>query len=454
MPATPPPEAPVPTRWNQSRWNPRRGRTPWSRKRMIWTIVITAALTALAIVLGLNFATPSKQLERRIEHRYPVSDPQFRREMGVLLGPAILPGNEVTALNNGDEIFPAMLAAIREAKHNITFETYIYWEGQVGKMFADALSERALAGVTVNVTIDWVGSASMEQAQLEQMENAGVHVERYRPLHWYNLGRMNNRTHRKLLVVDGRVGFTGGVGIGDPWQGHAQDPDHWRDMHFRIEGPVVAQMQAAFNDNWTKTTGTIVNGVEYFPPLDRVGDMDAHMFLSSPAGGSESMHLMYLLAIAAAVQSIDLDAAYFIPDDLMTQALIAARHRGVRIRILMPGENTDSDAARMASKAGWGPLLLAGVEMYEYEPTMFHNKMLIVDREMVSVGSTNFDLRSFQLNDEASLNVYDPDFAARMTGVFEGDLAQARRYTYETWKARPWTEKFAEKFILPLRSQL
>jgi cardiolipin synthase len=347
-----------------------------------------------------------------------------------------------------------MLAAIRGAQHNITFETYIYWEGQVGQWFADALSERARAGVAVNVTIDWVGSASMDQKQLQEMEDAGVRVERYRPLHWYNLARMNNRTHRKLLVVDGRVGFTGGVGIGDPWRGHAQDPDHWRDMHFRIEGPVVAQMQAAFNDNWTKTTGTIVNGADYFPPLEKAGDMDAHLFISSPAGGSESMHLMYLMAIAASEHSIDLDAAYFIPDDLVTQALIAARHRGVRIRVVMPGKNTDSDAARMASKAGWGPLLLAGVEMYEYDPTMFHNKMLIVDHELVSVGSTNFDLRSFQLNDEASLNVYDRGFAERMTRVFEADLAKCRRYTYETWKDRPWTEKFAETFIRPLRSQL
>jgi cardiolipin synthase len=200
----------------------------------------------------------------------------------------------------------------------------------------------------------------MDPALIDEMKTAGVHVERYRPLHWSNLARMNNRTHRKLLVVDGTVGFTGGVGIGDPWQGHAQDPDHWRDMHFRIEGPVVAQMQAAFNDNWTKTTGTIVNGADYFPPLHKAGDMDAHLFISSPAGGSESMHLMYLMAIAAAEHSLDLDAAYFIPDDLITQALVAARHRGVHIRIVMPGRNTDSDAARMASKASWGPLLLAG----------------------------------------------------------------------------------------------
>ena len=421
---------------------------------MIWTILFTAAVTVLLVVIAMNFATPEKQLERKIEHRYAVADPQFRREMGVLLGPAILPGNKVTDLENGDEIFPAMLEGIRSAKKTITFETYIYWAGHVGKEFADALSERARAGVNVNVTIDWAGSVSMDENLLTQMKDAGVHVERYRPLHWYNLGRMNNRTHRKLLVIDGKVGFTGGVGIGDPWQGHAQDPDHWRDMHFRIEGPAVAQMQAAFNDNWIKTSGRVLNGADFFPPLEKAGDMDANMFMSSPASGSDSMHLMYLMMLAAAEHSIDLSAAYFIPDELITNALVAARHRGVRIRILMPGKNTDSDAARMASKAAWGPLLLAGVEMYEYDPTMFHNKMLIVDRQVVSVGSTNFDLRSFQLNDEASLNVYDAAFAQHMTEVFEQDLKPTTQYTYQMWKDRPFKEKFAEKFIQPLKSQL
>ena len=426
----------------------------WSRKRMWTIVVVTALLTGLAVILGLNFATPEKKLERKIEHRYAIADPQFRREMSVLLGPAIVPGNHVVDLENGDEIFPAMLDAIRSAKKTITFETYIYWEGQVGQMFADALSERARAGVEVNLTIDWAGSFSMEENQLKQMQDAGVHVERYRPLHWYNLARINNRTHRKILVVDGRVGFTGGVGIGDPWLGHAQDPDHWREVHFRIEGPVVSQFQACFNDNWIKTTGLVRNGVRYFPPLERVGDMDAQMFISSPAGGSESMHLMYLMSIAAAEHSIDLQAAYFIPDELITQALIAARQRGVRIRVVVPGKNTDSDAARFASKAGWGPLLLAGVEIYEYEPTMFHNKVLIVDRELVSVGSTNFDLRSFRLNDEASLNVYDKAFAERMTVVFERDLGPTKRYTYESWKKRPLKEKLKEKLLLPLKSQL
>ena len=421
---------------------------------MIWTIVITAIVTVLLVVVSMNFATPEKKLDRKIEHRYSVADPQFKREMGVLLGPAILPGNTIIDLENGDEIFPAMLQAIASAKKTVTFETYIYWDGEIGRKFADALSERARAGVDVNVTIDWAGSISMDEALLEQMKEAGVHVQRYRPLHWYNLGRMNNRTHRKLLVIDGTLGFTGGVGIGDEWQGHAQDPDHWRDLHFRIEGPVVAQIQSAFNDNWIKTSGEVLNGVDYFPALAPAGSMDAHMFVSSPAGGSESMHLMYLMSIAAAEHNIDLAAAYFIPDDLISKALVAARHRGVRIRVLMPGKNTDSDAARVASKASWGPLLLAGVEMYEYEPTMFHNKMLIVDREMVSVGSTNFDLRSFQLNDEASLNVYNHAFAERMTAVFEEDLNLTRRYTYEQWKKRPWKEKFKEKVLIPIRSQL
>ena len=420
----------------------------------MWTILITVVVTVLAVVLAMNFATPEKKLERRILHRYVVADPQFRREMSVLLGPSILPGNHVVDLENGEQIFPAMLEAIRSARRTITFETYIYWSGEVGKQFADALSERARAGVKVHVVVDWVGSIKMEGDLLTQMERSGVEVKHYRPLKWYNLGRLNNRTHRKLLVVDGKVGFTGGVGIADQWSGHAQDPDHWRDLHFRVEGPAVAQFQSAFNDNWIKTTGEVLNGDAYFPALTQAGGMDAHLFIASPAGGSESMHLMYLMAIAAAEHSIDLQAAYFVPDELIMKALVAARHRGVRIRVLLPGKHIDSATVRVASKAHWGELLLAGVEIHEYQPTMMHNKLLIVDRNMVSVGSTNFDVRSFRLNDEASLNVYDAGFAERMTEVFEQDLKPSVRYTYERWQQRPWKEKFAERFILPLKSQL
>ncbi|AXA85462.1 cardiolipin synthase B [Lysobacter oculi] len=421
---------------------------------MIWTVLVTALVTVILVVLAMNFATPEKKLERKIEHRYAAADPQFRREMGVLLGPGIMAGNHVTDLENGKEIFPSMLEAIHGAQRNIVFETYIYWSGDIGKKFADALSERARAGVKVRMLVDWVGSIKMDQALLDEMKDAGVDIQQYRPLKWYNIGRLNNRTHRKILVVDGKVGFTGGVGIADQWEGNAEDPDHWRDLHFKVEGPVVNQFVAAFNDNWIKTTGVVLNGEEFLPAIPKAGDMDAHMFLASPAGGSESMHLMYLLAIAAAEHSIDLEAAYFVPDELIMKALIAARHRGVRIRVIVPGKHIDSETVRLASKAHWGELLMAGVEVYEYQPTMMHNKLLIVDGIMVSVGSTNFDVRSFRLNDEASLNVYDAAFAARMTRVFEQDLIPTKRYTYDIWLKRPWKEKFMEKFVLPLKSQL
>jgi len=418
------------------------------------TILITVLITVLASVIALNFRIADKRIDRKIEHRFAVDSAQFRREMGVMLGPGLLPGNEVIDLENGDAIFPSMLEAIRGATSTINFETYIYWSGTIGQEFADALSERARAGVRVNVLLDWVGSMKIEESLLDEMRGSGVKVRMYRPLRWYNLGRINNRTHRKLLIVDGRIGFTGGVGIADQWSGHAQDEQHWRDMHFRVVGPVVWQFQAAFNDNWIKTAGEVLNGEDYYPPLAKVGEMDAHLFVASPAGGSESMHLMYLLAIAASVQSIDLAASYFVPDELVLKALLAARQRGVRIRILLPGKKIDSDAVRHASRAQWGGLLKAGVQIFEYQPTMMHNKLLIVDSEMVSVGSTNFDVRSFRLNDEASMNVYDRAFAARMTAVFEDDLQHTISYTHERWARRPLREKFLEGVLAPFRSQL
>ena len=218
-------------------------------------------------VLLLNFSTGEKKIEKRISSLYGVADPQFARSMGNLLGPAIQDGNRITGLQNGDEIFPAMLSAIRSAEKTITFETYIYWSGRIGKAFADALSERARAGVKVHVLLDWVGSGKMEDALLEEMKSAGIEVEKYHPLRWYSLSRLNNRTHRKLLVVDGQVGFTGGVGIGDKWLGHAEDEEHWRDSHFRLEGPAVAQMQAAFMDNWMKARSEVLHGEDYFPAI-------------------------------------------------------------------------------------------------------------------------------------------------------------------------------------------
>ena len=421
------------------------------------TVLLTALATGALVLLALNFTAGEKKVQQQLPRLYSTASPDFERALGSLLGPGIVGGNAVTELLNGDQIFPPMLAAIQGAKKSITFETYIYWSGDIGKQFADALSERARAGVRVHVLLDWVGSAKMDESYLTEMKEAGVQIEKFHKPHWYNLARLNNRTHRKLLVVDGQVGFTGGVGIASHWMGNAQDPDHWRDSHYLVRGPVVAQMQATFLDNWLKVTGKVLHGDLYFPPLAQdppAGSQKAQMFSSSPSSGSESMQLMYHLAITAAERSIDLSVAYFVPDELTQKHLMDALARGVRVRFITPGEHTDTDTVKAASRATWGPLLLAGALIYEYQPTMYHCKVMIVDQLLVSVGSTNFDNRSFRLNDEANLNVYDAAFAKRQTEVFEDDLKRSRRVTYEEWLNRPLREKAHEKLTGWLRSQL
>ncbi|RUR67063.1 cardiolipin synthase B [Variovorax guangxiensis] len=424
------------------------------RRGALGTIVWTFVLTLAATLLVLNFTSGEKKLDEQIKREYGLHDAQYQRALGVMLGPPIAGGNRFEALQNGDEIFPPMLAAIRGARRSITFETYIYWSGDIGRQFADALSERARAGVKVHVLLDWVGSAKVDKDFVREMERAGVQIRRFHKPSWYDVARMNNRTHRKLLVVDGRTGFTGGVGIAPEWTGHAQDAEHWRDSHYKVEGPVVAQMQAVFMDNWVKVSGDVLHGETYFPPISPVGDGRAQMFSSSPSGGSESMHLMYLLSIAAATKTIDLSSAYFVPDDLTVGALVAAMRRGVRLRIITPGPIIDSQTVRGASRAAWGPLLEAGAEISEYQPTMFHCKVFTVDGLLVSVGSTNFDNRSFRLNDEANLNIYDEAFAAEQTAQFEADLRLSKRLTYEAWKDRPLREKAMEHLAALLSSQL
>lgn len=417
-------------------------------------LLVAVVLVLLVVVVALNFATGEKKLEQSVKRLYAAADSAFARAMGVLLGPAILPGNRFDVLLNGDRIFPAMLASIRDAKRTITFESYIYWSDAIGKAFADSLGERARAGVKVHVLLDWVGSNKLDPTHLAAMEAAGVEVRKFHKPDWYSLARMNNRTHRKVLVVDGRVGFTGGVGIAGLWTGDAQDPQHWRDTHFRAEGPVVAQMQAVFLDNWIKATGTVLHGDDYFPELPAAGNDAAQMFSSSPSGGSESMHLMYLLAITSAQHSIHLSSAYFVPDKLSTQALAAALERGVKVRIIVPGKHTDSAIVRRASRARWGDLLAAGAEIHEYLPTMYHCKVLIIDSLMVSVGSTNFDTRSFRLNDEANLNIYAAEFARQQVDVFNADLLHARRVSLKEWQQRPLSEKFLEHAASLIGSQL
>ncbi len=370
--------------------------------KTLLVVCISAVATLFLTVFFLNVRAGEKQIRYHLEHRFAVADPQFVRNMNHLLGPGILAGNRITPMQNGDEIFPAMLDAIRGAQETITFETYIYWSGEVGRRFSEALCERATAGVKVHVLLDAVGAGKMEATHLNNLKAAGVEVERYHPLNWYSVARINNRTHRKLLVIDGRIGFTGGAGIADLWDGHAQDKNHWRDSHYRLEGPAVAQMQAAFSDNWIKTRAKVLFGPEYFPELEPVGPSLAQVFKSSRGEGSESVRLMYLLSIASATESVRLQAAYFVPDDLAIETFINARKRGVKIEIIVPGPHMDAKVVQSASRSLWGTLLDAGVHIYEYQPTMYHCKVMIVDNVWVSVGSINFDDRSFRLNDEAT----------------------------------------------------
>ncbi len=423
-------------------------------KQIAMTALIACLITLFAVFIVLNLLPGEKRLETQLARQYNTEDPQFQRSMGVLLGPSILEGNAVEVLINGDAIFAAMLKAIRGAQKTITFETFIYWSESIGREFSEALMERARAGVKVHVMLDFIGSVKMDLASLDAMKQAGVQVQRYhKPVLW-KLARLNNRTHRKLLVVDGVIGFTGGVGIADQWRGNAQDDQHWRDTHFRIEGPVVGQIQAVFVDNWTKATGRVLDGVAYFPPLEQAGTSAAQMFSSSPTGGSESMQLMYLMAITAAQHSIHLSSAYFVPDDLTVKTLVDAAKRGVKIQIITPGATIDSEVVRSASRARWGELLAAGIRIAEFQPTMFHVKAMVVDTLLVSVGSTNFDNRSFSLNDEANLNVFDHNFALRQIAIFEDDMRRSKTITLQAWQQRPWREKITDQIASLFGSQL
>lgn len=421
------------------------------------TVIVAVASVVLTLVTMLsirNLGSSEKKIRYTVEPVCAAGDDQFVRAMSSMLGPPLIGGNRVTALQNGERIFPAMLEAIQGAKETVTLETFIYWSGSIGRRFAEAVTERARAGVKVHVLLDWIGSSKVDADLVPRLESAGVELVRYHPVRWYTLDRLNNRTHRKILVVDGRVGFTGGVGIADKWDGHAQDEDHWRDSHYRIEGPVVAQLQAAFMDNWTKSRACILQGPGYFPALEAHGETVAQVFRSSPSGGSESMRLMYLLCIASARKSILIGNAYFVPDDLLVESLVKALRRGVRVEVLVPGKLIDTHVVRQASRSRWGPLLEAGVRIHEYQPTMYHTKLFVVDGVWTSVGSTNFDNRSFRLNDEANMNVLDASFAAQETAMFEGDLHNSREITLAEWNRRPWTERLKERAAGLLRSQL
>ena len=389
-----------------------------------------------------------------MRHQFGVRDLAFLQTMHALTGTPLSEHNRVEVLKNGVRIFPAMLSAIRNAKKTITLEFYIYWDGEIGRTFAEALAERARAGVKVHIVLDAVGSAGMSHDLTEFLQRNGVQVEWYHPLRWYTLSRVNHRTHRKLLVVDGEIGFCGGVGIADVWLGDADSKDHWRETVVRVEGPVVPQMQFAFLDNWIKSRGELLTGLDYFPQVPPRGNCLTQVVKSSPSEGSSTAKLLYIVSIVSAKKSIYINSAYFVPDRDTTRALEGAVRRGVDVRVIVPGEYTDVPIVRHAGRFYYGNLLRRGIRIFEYQPTMMHAKTMVVDGIWTTIGSSNFDDRSFRLNDEVNVNIYDEGIAAQMEQMFFEDLARSEEMTRPRWLKRPWLDRMKERVAGWLKPQL
>jgi cardiolipin synthase A/B len=384
-----------------------------------------------------------------------VRSPDFLRASEALTGAPVSEGNDVELLINGDAIFPAFLEAVRGAERTLDVETYIYWTGDIADEVAAAICERARAGVECNVVLDALGAAKMNRELVRKMKDAGVNVVYFRPPKPYALRRLTNRSHRRLLVADGRIGMTGGVGIADEWTGNAQDPEHWRDTHVRVRGPVVRGMQGAFAEHWLEATGQVLAGDGYLPELEPVESGGRVQFVRSKAGvGDTNVEALYYLSIASAKRSIDLTAAYFVPRPAFIEALTKTAQTGVRVRILVPGPHIDKRFVRVAGHAAYDELLSAGVEMYEYQPTMLHAKTMVVDGMWSSVGTVNFDNRSFQLHDEVTLCVWDEHFAEELTQSFEKDLERSERIEPERWERRGPVKRAGEQATKLLRREL
>lgn len=397
---------------------------PHRIRRKIRVAVAAALMAVLFWAVMLALLPNRHELRRKVPHLTPASDPQFARDMAGLYGSPILGGNHVETLLNGDAIFSAMLHDIRRAEHSITFETYIFWSGEIAETFCAALVERAQAGVPVKVLVDWVGGLPMDDDLIDRMHEGGVMLRMFRPMRPRTLSRLNNRTHRKVLVIDGHVGYTGGVGIAETWRGNARTPDEWRETHYRVEGPAVALIQNAFAHNWVEASGEVLRGPAFYPVLEPAGHLDVQM-IKSNTGSRNEVHLMLMTALAAAERSIKISTPYFVPDRVAIDQLLAARTRGVEVTLLVAGAHTDSRLVRHVSRRCWHELLSAGVQLLEYQPTFLHAKMIIIDDVWTSIGSANFDERSFRLNDEANLNVYAREFALKQAAIFEADCALA-----------------------------
>ncbi|MDB5178529.1 MAG: Cardiolipin synthase [Patescibacteria group bacterium] len=350
-------------------------------------------------------------------------------------------GNQITILQNGDEIFPAMLAAIRGAETQIEFLTYVFWRSRIASEVEQALCERARAGIKVRLLLDAIGAATMDTRSLWRLERAGVQVAWFRPVRWPHLHKFNNRTHRKILLVDGAVGFTGGVGIADEWTGSAQDRHHWRETHCRIEGPACLDLYAGFAENWREATRQRLP--ELPTPLDR-GSVAVHTTISSTRSRPTQIEKLLDVVFAAAEHRLWITSAYFIPSPKIVEALAAAARRGVDVRVLTNGPFTDYKITLFAARATYQPLLDSGVKIYEYQHTMHHSKIITADSMWATLGSTNLDNRSLVLNDELNISVTDPGTITTLDLQFLEDLKKSHYIRSSVWPQRNWIARLPE----------
>ncbi len=427
---------------------------------MLSAVLSVTATLLVVVVLAFVYFTLSLNAESRDQARV-VSVPMvassrdaFMRAVGGAAGQPSLEGNTVELYQNGDEIFPPMLEAIAGAKSTVHFSTYIFWNGTIPNTFAAALSSAARRGVITRVVLDSEGSSPMKKELAGRMRDAGVYVGWFHRARWYDWARYNRRTHRRLLIVDGNVGFTGGVGIADEWSGYAQSPKHWRDTHVRLTGPIVSALQSAFLDNWNTCANELLLHERDFPVQLRTGNITLAAIVSTPSNGTSAAQRVMAACVAGAGRSLNVTNPYFIPTRGFRHALTDAVKRGVEVKVMMPGPHHDQPIVRRASRHTWKRLVDGGVELFEYQPTMIHAKTLVVDDIGVLVGSINFDPRSFALNAEAGVVAADDALAARMNEMFAADLTKSVRVTREAIAARGWPNRMIDALCYWLRAQL
>ena len=418
------------------------------RRRCLSVVVV-----ALALALGLS-GCAARVHRHTVLPELALGEPSFFPTLEAYASAPIVGGNSAEFLLNGEQIFPTIVEAIRSAKKTITYAQYVYEDGPVSRDIAEALAERCREGVGVNVLLDAFGTLSIPKEYTDTMTRSGCHVAYFRPLAQYIFHRYNNRNHRRILVVDGRLGFTGGSGVSRKWMGNGRVEHHWRDTDIRVEGPVVEYLQAAFAENWLETTGIVLGGEAYFPrPIEPRGEVYAQVVKSSPATGSFSMYTTFLLAVSSAQRSIHITNPYFVLDDKMRESLIQAAGRGAKVKVLVPGA-IDHNIVRQASRRQFGDMLRAGVEIYEYTPALLHSKTMVIDGVWATIGSTNLDNRSFALNDELNLILYSRPVAQQLERIFADDVAHSRQVTYAAWRKRGFTAKILETLALPIRDLL